>query len=265
MKRFALFLLLAVSLLAGCSKVDTPANHESVLIDKPLIFGKGGVRDETFKTSLQWTWATTDHEPINMNPFTVNETFDDLTTSEGSYVDFSTTLTLQVTDAVQVYKLGSKWYENNLQRPYQEIMRQQVRKYTLSQLRTDVATQDAIDRDVMAATTALIKELKLPARVVSVNLGKAKPNAEVQAQINQTTAQQQRKLTMEDFRKAEDARAEAEKSRAKADNAYREAMGLNPDMFIRLEQVKRFAEACAAPGSNCTVINGVSNPVVLGK
>ncbi len=263
MKKTTLLVIAAAALMAGCSKIDTDANHESVLIDRPMIFGTGGVREETFKTGRQYTWLSTEGVAIDLNPFTKNETFDDLTTSEGAYVDFVTTLTLQVTNPVAIYKLGDKWYENNMQKPYQEIMRRAVRKYTLIHLRTDVKTQEQIDNEVSTAVESLITSLKLPVRLVSVNLGKATPNKGVLDQIDLTSAQQQRKLTMDDFKAAEEARADAEISRAKADNAYRNAMGLTPEMFIKLEQIKRFAESCQK--ANCTIINGVANPIVAGS
>lgn len=263
-KLLAALLLGTAVLLGGCSIVDTEASHESVLMDRPLIFGQGGLRPYTFTNGRQYTWLTTEAHQIDLRPYTVPEVFDDLTTSEGSYVDFTTSLTIRVTDAVAQYKLGDKWYQNNLQRPYQEIVRREVRKYALNKLRTDSKVQDQIETDVRAGVNELIKELKLPVQLIDMNLGKATPNKEVQAQIDRTTAEQQRKLTMDEFKKAEDARKEAEASRANADNEYRNAMGLSPSQFVELESIRRYSDACKAAQS-CTILSGVNSPVVVGK
>jgi regulator of protease activity HflC (stomatin/prohibitin superfamily) len=251
-------------LMSGCSVVTTEANHESVLVDRPYIFGKGGVRGDTLKTGREFTWLSTMTEQVNMNPYTVNEPFDDLTTKEGSYVDFHTTLTLQATDAVGVYKLGGAdaMYKNNLQSPYREILRRAVREYSLDGLRTDAKVQVDIDKRVDDEIRGLIKELGLPAKLISVNLGKASVNKEVQEEINRSSAENQRRKTMVERKAAEDSRKDAEVSRAAADNAYRNALGLDSTMFIELERIKRFAEACSAPGNVCNVFNGVNVPVV---
>jgi len=51
-------------------------------------------------------------------------------------------------------------------------------------------------------------------------------------------------------------------SRAKADNAYREAMGLSPQQFIQLETVKMQREVCGEQGkSTCTFIQNGAQPV----
>lgn len=262
MKKLSMVVVAGLIALSGCTIVDTDANKESVLVDRPWIFGTGGVRDETFKTGREYTWHSTSYHQINMNPFTVEEVFDDLTTSEGSFVDFNTSLQVRYSNAVERYKIGENWYEAQLQKVYQEIMRREVVKHTLTNLRTNPETQVEVEKEVKKQMLAAISELKLPIVLMNISLGKAKPNKNVQDQIDLTTAQQQRKQTMADMKAAEEARAEAETSRAKADNAYRNAMGLDPKQFIELERIKQFSEACKK-AEHCNILNGVDTPVVV--
>ena len=65
--------------------------------------------------------------------------------------------------------------------------------------------------------------------------------------------QAQRKL-------AEDARQEAEKSRAAADNAYRNALRMSSEQFLRLEAIHIQREVCLKGG--CTFIMGGGTPLV---
>jgi hypothetical protein len=74
----------------------------------------------------------------------------------------------------------------------------------------------------------------------------------------QTTTLLQRKL-------AEDQREAAEASRAKADNAYRNAMTLSPEQFLRLETIKMQRDVCSS--GHCTFIlsDGKISPIVNTK
>jgi hypothetical protein len=63
---------------------------------------------------------------------------------------------------------------------------------------------------------------------------------------------------------AEDQRKAAETSRAAADNAYREALGLSPEQFIELARINMEQAVCGPNGKgNCTFIqNGSATPVM---
>ena len=56
----------------------------------------------------------------------------------------------------------------------------------------------------------------------------------------------------------------AERSRAEADNAYRESMHLSPEQFIQLKQIEMLKQACAEKGA-CTFINGNASAVIPVK
>ena len=94
-------------------------------------------------------------------------------------------------------------------------------------------------------------------------MGKALPDAPVIAEMNATAVQQQRKKTEVQRKLAEDSRLQAEQARALADNAYREAMRLDPVQFVQLESIKRYSEACKETKS-CVIVQG-NAPVMVGR
>jgi hypothetical protein len=90
---------------------------------------------------------------------------------------------------------------------------------------------------------------KLPVQLITLTIGRAIPPDAVKNQRIETATQEQRIQTEQQKKLAEDARAQPEQSRAKADNAYREAMQLSPEQFIQLESVKMMERACS--NGNC--------------
>ena len=53
-------LVLALSMLTGCRTYSPDAGHEIVLVEKPMIFGHGGVDPESVKTGLTIAALTTE-------------------------------------------------------------------------------------------------------------------------------------------------------------------------------------------------------------
>jgi hypothetical protein len=68
----------------------------------------------------------------------------------------------------------------------------------------------------------------LPVTLINVTVGRALPPDAIKHQRIETAQQEQRVLTEGQTKLAEDARKAAEQSRADADNAYRNALGLSP-------------------------------------
>jgi hypothetical protein len=94
-------------------------------------------------------------------------------------------------------------------------------------------------------------------------MGKALPDAKVISEMNDTAVQQQRIKTETQRKLAEDSRLDAEKSRASADNAYRENMHLDAAQFVQLESIKRYSDACKESKS-CVIVQG-NTPVLVGQ
>lgn len=233
--------------------VKPDAGFEAVLVHKPLIFGHGGVDPTPVKTGRSYVWFTTEPIYVNLQPIQFNEHFEDLMSSDGVPLDFDSIIRLKVIDSVTLIRdFGPKWYEKNVQAEFRNRVRQAVRKHGMNETAIDTKAIDAIDAEVSAAMTKCVEDAKLPLKMMDVTVGKANPPDSIKSQRVETAAQQQRVLTEQQRKLAEDARKQAETSRAASDNAYRIAMGMAPDQFIQLENIKMMKEVCK--GGSCTFI-----------
>lgn len=133
-------------------------------------------------------------------------------------------------------------------------MRQAVRKHGMNETAIDTKAIDAIDEEVTKAMEKYLAEAKLPVKLIQITVGKANPPDSIKHQRIETATQQQRIKTERERKLAEDSRKDAERSRAAADNAYREAMQLNPDQFLRLEAIKMQRDVCGSGKGGCQFI-----------
>jgi hypothetical protein len=250
-----------MSLLAGCSIHSPGPGEEIVLVQKPWIFGHGGVVDEPVKTGLSVTAFSTWGVEVFVQPKAYEIDMADIMTSDGVPLSFHSVLVLQVTDSVGLIKhFGADWYQNNVANPYAKIVRQAVRKHGMNETAISTVAVDEIDHEIMLNMQQLLKDLKLPVLVVQSSIGKANPPDAVKNQRIETASQQQRIQTEQQKRLAEDQRKAAEVARASADNAYREAMHLSPEQFIELQRINMLKEACVKGA--CTFINSGVTPVL---
>ena len=150
-----------------------------------------------------------------------------------------------------INRFGPNWYQNNAKEAFRTFVREEVQKYPLFQLTTDPTTrtklQEAIAREVQ---TKLLEKQALPIRLNRVVVGSILPPKGVVEQTTQTIIQEQRKITMVEFQKAEESREKAEKQRGIADRAYRESLGLTAPEFVDL-QTYRSTERNRAALSVC--------------
>lgn len=264
------FITIALMMLmaAGCSRFAPDAGYETVLVKKPWFFGHGGIDPEPVKTGLTFGAITTSGINVYMQPQKFEADLKDTMTSDGVPITFHSIVVLQVTDSVKLVQgFGENWYANNLDDPFKTMVRQAVRKHGMNETAISTAAIDAIDKEIHEALGQFIEGKGLPLRLVTLTVGKANPPDSVKNQRIDTAAQQQRIQTEQQRKLAEDGRLEAEKSRAAADNAYRESMHLSPEQFIQLETIKMQAEVCGPHGkANCTFIQNGATPVYnLGR
>ena len=114
--------------------------------------------------------------------------------------------------------------------------------------------QDAIAREVQSK---LIDKQNMPIRLNRVVVGSILPPKGVVEQTTQTIVQEQRKITMVEFQKAEEAREKAEKQRGIADRAYRESLGLTAPEFVDLRRIEVQKEIVQHSPTALTVIMGL--------
>jgi len=248
MQRIVGVLLFAslLMVLTGCASYAPNAGHEVVLIEKPLIFGHGGVDTEPVRTGRTFTAFTTDGIDVNMQPQKFEVLMPDTMTSDGVPIEFHAIMLLKVTNSVSLIKnFGPDWYSNNLEEPFKTMVRQAVRKRGMNETAISTTALDQIDGEIHDQLASFIKQKNLPVELVTMTVGRANPPDSVKHQRIETATQEQRIQTEQQTKLAEDQRKMAEQSRAAADNAYREAMHLSPDQFIQLETIKMQREACS--------------------
>lgn len=257
-------LVFALLVFLVCIRSVKPdAGYEAVLTEKPLLFGHGGINSSPVKTGRTYVWWTTDYLMVNMQPIQYTEHFDDLMSSDGVPLDFDSVLRLQILESVSLIRnFGVGWFENNVQAEFRNRVRQAVRKHGMNETAISTKAIDEIDTEISQAMEKYLAEAKLPVKLVQVTVGKANPPDSIKNQRVETAAQQQRVLTEQQRKLAEDSRRAAEQSRADADNAYRNAMQLTPEQFLRLETIKMQRDVCS--GGKCSFIltDGRATPIV---
>lgn len=267
MKMRIVAVVLAATSVA-CDYAAPGAGEEIVLVHKPYVFGHGGVDPVPVKTGATLIWPSTEELKVNMQPRTFILHFDDMFTSDGVPLDFDVAVRLRVTDSVRMaaefgvweYDKDGKgtmwpgWFGNNLMKPIETFVRQAVRKHGLNETAINPVAVDEIDAEIHAAIEGEIRRIKLPAALEGFTVGRAAPPDAIENQRIATAEQQQRKLTEAMRREAEDARLAAESSRAQADRAYMDRIGMSADEFIRLAAINMQERACAKGG--CTFVVG---------
>lgn len=235
--------------------------HHGVIVDKPYFFGSSGVRPEPLREGRILLWRTSTMYTVRVTPTSENVKVDDFSSSDNILLDFESTIQYRVTDSVRlVDKFGEDWFNNNVLRQYLAIVREAVKKKSMSEMMSDVSAAQTVDDEITKALVKHVTDQGLPIEILGVSLGRAKPNASVLEQMNETAAQQQRKRTLVEAEAAEKQREQEQIAKAKADNAYRERIGLSAQQFMEIEINRRWAEACEkAPTCVITPGNQVLN------
>lgn len=260
-KKIMIAALLAAS-LSACTIVSPAADEVAVLTDKPLFFGKGGVRDDDVRAggTRTYTWFSTVSTSMTVKPQAFQQKFNDFATSDNAPLDFTTTLRFRVTNAPDLLRLGEGWFNNSIAPQYADIVRREVKKYPLVDVMSNGEVADKLDARVTEQVKQLVAEQKLPVEILTVNLGRAMPEPEVVREMNATVVERQRKLTMDQAKLAEDARKEQQVAKAVADNAYRNGLGMSPEQFVTIELAK-FQLAACTKAKECVIVPPGTNVV----
>ena len=251
-------LLFVVS--SGCVLVAIDAGHEGVLVEKPFFFGRGGVDPVPVKTGRVAVAPTTQVIDVDVRPVQYSEHFD-IISAENAPVSFDAFFIANVIEGRSpdlISKYGPHWYATNVKEAFRTFVREEVQRYPLFQLTTDPTTraklQDVIAKEVQST---LIEKQGIPVRLNRIVVGSILPPKGVVEQTTQTITQEQRKITMVEFQKAEESREKAEKQRGMADRAYRESVGLSAPEFVDLRRSEVQKEIVQHSPAGLTVIMGL--------
>jgi hypothetical protein len=267
----ALFTVLAICSLTGCTVASPNAGHEAVWMEKPIFFGHGGVDQTPVTAGREYGAITSDAIDVDMLPQRVDMEFDDMMTSSGVPVSFHVVATFKVTDPVRLVSgFGADrtdkgdwgFWMRNLDQPMSNAVRDAVKKRDMQEMAISQTAADAVGQEVNTAAVSIVQKLGIPIVFTAVNVGRVNPPDAIKNQRIETAAQEQRAITEQQTKLAEDQRKAAEQSRAAADNAYREAMQLSPDQFLQLERIKMQRDVCAHGGTCTFFIGGGASPVL---
>ncbi len=245
---------------SGCILPAIDAGHEGVLVTKPFFFGHGGVDPVPVTTGRAIVAITTQVIDVDVRPVQYSEHFD-IISAENAPVSFDAFLIANVLEGRSpelIQRFGPNWYVNNVKEAFRTFVREEVQKYPLFELTTKPGTRIRLQETIAQELQAnLIDKNRMPILLNRVVIGSILPPKEVLRQTEQTIVQEQRRITMVEFQKAEEAREKAERQRGIADRAYRETLGLTAPEFVDLRRIEVQKEIVQHPPSNLTVIMGL--------
>jgi len=259
--------MLLVVTSCNVQRIQPDVGYEAVLVKKPRFFGSGGVDKTPIKTGSTYVVSTTEAIMVNMQPQLFSFTADDMMTDGGIPLHLDPKIRLEVIDSVGLIEgFGAEWYQKNVETEFQAAVRQAVRKHGMNELAIQTTGLEAVDKEVSQYMTSYLKSIRLPVHMIKVTVGKATPPPEIKEQRIRTAAQVQRQETEKATKIAEDNREAAERSRATADNAYRQTLNLNPAEFVDLQRIQMQEKVCNQEKAHCTfIIGGDGRPVLGGR
>jgi regulator of protease activity HflC (stomatin/prohibitin superfamily) len=151
-------LLAALSLgTIGCSVASPDAGHQDVWVEKPWIFGHGGVDQNPVLPGRAYGFPSSDAVDVNMLPQRVDMEFDDMMTKSGVPVNFHVVATFTITDSVKLVqkfgadldeKTGVGWWSRNIDQPLRTAVRDSVKQRDMQEMAISQTAADAVGREL---------------------------------------------------------------------------------------------------------------------
>ena len=191
-----------------------PVAHHKLWVEKPWFFGHGGIDPIPVTTGRSYGAATSDAIDVDMLPQRVDMEFDDMMTSSGVPVSFHVVAQFRVVDSVKlVSQFGAdrdegKWgfWDRNMDQPLRTAVRDSVKKRDMQEMAISQSAADAVGQEVGAAANQLVQQLGLPILFTAMNVGRVNPPDAIKSQRIETAAQEQRAITEQQTKLAEDQR-----------------------------------------------------------
>lgn len=253
-------MLVCLMSLVSCNMVSPDADEEAVLIDKPWVFGHGGVRAQVVTSGLSWEWPSTYAEYFKIVPVRHQVNMDDLFSDDNTPLDFHTVIRTQIIKGkspILLENYGKDWFNTNLYNYYCNLVRDHISQHSPFDLMSNRQILNDIDvnikKQMQDYITLLSKDKEFPVIIKEVTIGKATPNKEQLAEMNKTAKAVQAKQTQERNYEVELTREKAERQRARADKAYMSEMGMTSSEFIQMKWIETIQ---TKPGANIDVMVG---------
>lgn len=175
--------------VAACTNPDVPEGHEGYIYQRPLLFGKMEWRESLrgpATTGVSWRLYT---ENVDMRAKSYKEDFQ-LLTSDNLSVTFEVNTRIKLKDQ-SVKEIveqwgGPKWYEWNVKEPLRTIVREQVTRFSA----TDIQLETPKVKELIAEKLSA-KFGNTPIMVESVDIGQIQFPSEVAEAISRKIAKKQ--------------------------------------------------------------------------
>ncbi len=262
---FGLLSLLLFASLTSCSMENVAEGHKGVLVKRPFVFGGDGV--DVLNPGRHTIAGSSQLIAIDVRPYKVTEKVEKLNTKDNSPVDFVINFTLQPYDTavgVLYSKFGVDYYTKLLEQEFLYITREKCKQYDMNPLTNSTIVSEEINTYIKEEGNKIIQRLKIPVKLIAVNMGAVNPPREVMNERAITAATKQREQTIIQESLNQMKRKDSEEKRALADNAYKNFLGLSVSQYIQLQelQVRKIGYEKA---TNFTVIESGGGNVGFNK
>jgi len=263
-----LFLVLLTGILfTNCHRVSPNGGTESVLMEQPVFFGKGGVDPNPVASGSIWVAASTKEINFTITPQTFTEEFKDMIPADITPVSFNAYIKLEVISGKTpvLYKnFGENWYAQSLQSTFRTMVRDKSCVYKMFDLASKRDISAKLEKEIYNDISEYAKKLKLPVKILQVSIGAITPPQEVLSETKLTAAQNQSVLTQNARKTSEDARKAAEEAKAVADVAYKNKFGMSTPEYLELRHIEIEKEKVelVRDNKNATIIFGIPNAVI---
>lgn len=253
--------IFSVLFMTSCSSVTVDGGQEVVFIEKPLLFGKGGVDPTPLTDGREWIAVTTSTVTFNVTPVTYTEAFNDMMPADNTPIDLNAYFKIRPIPGKTplLYKnFTQDWYKHSLQAHFRTLVRDEASPYRMFDLTSRRDTSARIQAVVLAKARAYIDSLDIPVDLQEVIIGAATPPSEVLEENKRTAAQNQNKLTQDARAAAELARKQAEINKAVADKAYKTEMNMTTSEYLQLRslEIEKEKIEIVRDKQNVTVVMG---------
>lgn len=266
---------------------EIPPGAVGVYIDKPYIFGHGGVREEVIMSGRIFTWQSTAVQLVSVAPWTIKVKADDFMSSNKVPLDFDIAITIQIDRPQSASRLISDYnggpldaFERvamqginrqtmtavNPSGEFMSFLRDGVRKKHMDEfiIAKDVKGEhsDAIsdlEKEISIHINEFLKKENVPVVVKHVAMGRANPPDPVKAAMERTAEQVQLQTTEVERTLAQKARKAAEEASAEADNAQQRKLRFNNAEYLRKLELETVLKICGSSSKDMKDVDGGSN------
>lgn len=231
-----LIIIMAVGYFFLIQRVSINTGEEAVIIKKPWFWGEKGAERKVIAEGTIWSVASTKIKLISLKAFNIDDSFNELFTSDNIPMDLNLTLTFKnqkKSGVVLVEKFGEseEWYKNLLFNPLQNSLETEIKNQTFEEITQNSERLKEIKSNILFGINDFLQKQAIPVELLDITFGKiVPPKAIVQMAIDGEV--QKEKLNVQLLRK------KVEEENAQADRAYMLKMNISPREYLKIKQIE---------------------------